>query len=110
MNIAEEYMCKRDGEDKVEFNYCYRLTKSTYKGVPVYGIEIERKDYVGIKNVNIERDSIDMISYEEHKAKDILKILYRNKLSPIHLVDVVGVYADKFSYEADYYIKNHMMN
>lgn len=100
MNIAEEYMCKSDGQE-VEFNYCYRLTKSTYKGIPVYGIEIERKDYIGIKNVNIERDRVEMISYEKHKAKDILISLYKNKLSPIHLVDVVGSYADKFSYEAD---------
>lgn len=109
MNIAEEYVCKSDS-DQGEFNYCYRLTKSTYKGVPVYGIEIERKDYIGVKNINIERDSIDMISYEEHRAKDILKILYRNKLSPIHLVDVVGVYADKFSYEADNYTNNNVIN
>lgn len=100
MNITQEYICKGNCE-KVEFNYSYRLTESTYNGVPVYGIEIERRDYIGIKNINIERDSIDMISFKEKEANDILINLYKNNLSPIHLVDIIGYYADKFSYEAD---------
>lgn len=101
MNIANEYVCNIKDED-VEFNYSYRLIKSDYRGMPVYGIEIERKDYIGIKNINIERDCVDLISYEKDKAEDILKRLYKNKLSPIHLVDIIGCYADEFSYEADY--------
>lgn len=109
MNIAEEYICKSE-EDGIEFNYCYRLTKSTYRGMPVYGIEIERKDYIGIKNVNMERDRIDMISYEKKKAQDILMSLYRNKLSPIHLVDIIGYYADEFAYESDSYKCNWRIN
>ncbi len=100
MNIAEEYECKSSYED-IEFNYCYRLIKSSYRGEPVYGIEIERKDYIGMKNVNIERDKVDMISYKKNKAEQILIKLYKNKLSPIHLVDIIGSYADEFSYKAD---------
>ena len=100
MNIAEEYEFKSKQED-IEFNYFYRLIKSDYRGTPVYGIEIERKDYVGMKNINIERDKVDMISYKKHKAKEILMKLYKNNLSPIHLVDIIGYYADKFAYEAD---------
>ncbi|POO86950.1 DUF6514 family protein [Clostridium sp. 3-3] len=101
MNIADEYVCNRK-DDNMEFNYSYRLIKSDYRGTPVYGIEIERKDYIGIKNINIERDKVTMISFEKDKAEDILKKLYQNQLSPIHLVDIIGCYADEFSYEADY--------
>lgn len=101
MNIAEEYESKSRDEG-IEFDYFYRLIKSNYKGMPVYGIEIERKDYIGMKNINIERDKVDMISYQKHKAKEILMKLYRNKLSPIHLIDIIGCYADEFAYEADY--------
>ncbi|WP_294403425.1 DUF6514 family protein [uncultured Clostridium sp.] len=100
MNIAEEYECKSK-EDDVEFSYFYRLIKSDYRGTPVYGIEIERKDYIGMKNTNIERDKIDMISYQKPEAERLLMKLYKNNLSPIHLVDIMGYYADKFSYEAD---------
>lgn len=100
MNIAEEYECKSKDEG-IEFNYFYRLIKSSYRGVPVYGIEIERKDYIGMRNVNIERDKVDMISYNKNKAEQILIKLYKNKLSPIHLVDIIGSYADEFSYKAD---------
>ena len=109
MNIAEEYICKSE-DDGIEFNYCYRLTRSTYRGIPVYGIEIERKDYIGIKNINLERDRIDMISYEKHKVKDILMNLYKNKLSPIHLVDIIGYYADEFAYKSDSYKYNGIIN
>lgn len=98
MNIAEEYESKSKN-DEVEFDYFYRLIKSDYKGIPVYGIEIERKDYVGMRTINIERDKVDMISYKKNKAKSILMKLYRNKLSPIHLVDIIGYYADEFAYE-----------
>lgn len=101
MNIANEYVCNRKDED-MEFNYSYRLIKSNYRGMPVYGIEIERKDYIGEKNINIERDCVDLISYEKDKVEDILKKLYKNKLSPIHLVDIIGGDADEFSYKADY--------
>ena len=100
MNIAEEYECKSKDEG-IEFNYFYRLIKSSYRGVPVYGIEIERKDYIGMRNVNIERDKVDMISYNKNKAEQILIKLYKNKLSPIHLVDIIGSYAHEFSYKAD---------
>ncbi len=68
MNIADEYVCNRK-EDNMEFNYSYRLIKSDYRGTPVYGIEIERKDYIGIKNINIERDKVTMISFEKDKSR-----------------------------------------
>ena len=99
MNIVEEYQCK-NGAEGIEFDYFYRLIKSDYKGMTVYGIEIERKDYVGVKNINIERDKISMVSYKKYKVIKILEKLYRNKLSPIHLIDVIGCYADEFSYKA----------
>ena len=79
MNIADEYVCNRK-EDNMEFNYSYRLIKSDYRGTPVYGIEIERKDYIGIKNINIERDKVTMISFgikQKIYLKNFIKINYR---------------------------------
>lgn len=103
MRIAEEFKSSCEDEE-INFNYFYRLIESEYKGNTVYGIEIERKDYIGIKNINIIRDRIDKISYKEEEAKGILVNLYKNNLSPIHLIEVAGEYADDFSYKADNYL------
>ena len=55
MNLVEEYTSiNRDNED-MEFRYAYRLIKKDYNGTTAYGIEIERKDYVGLKNGNLEK-------------------------------------------------------
>ena len=60
----------------------YRLIKKDYKGITAYGIEIERKDYVGLENVNLEREKIEIISAHRHKVKQLLMKLYTNQVSP----------------------------
>lgn len=100
MNLVEEYLAINcDGD--VEFRYVYRLIKKVYKGITAYGIEIERKDYIGLKNVNLEREKIDMISIHRYKVKKILMNLYGNQVSPIHLIEIAGAYADENAYEFD---------
>jgi len=47
MNLVEEYTAI-DKTTEVEFRYSYRLIKKEYKGVIAFGIEIERKDYIGL--------------------------------------------------------------
>ena len=109
MNLVEEYTSINMDED-VEFRYVYRLIKKDYKGMTAYGIEIERKDYVGLKNINLERKKIDIISPHRYKVKQLLMKLYNNQVSPLHLIDVIGNYADEYAYEFDAGIQEQAIN
>ena len=109
MNLVEEYT-SINRDDNVEFRYAYRLIKKEYKGVMAYGIEIERKDYVGLKNINLERKKVDLISPHRYKVKQILMDLYNNQVSPLHLIDIIGVYVDEYAYEFDYEIQQQAIN
>ncbi|MFT8351981.1 DUF6514 family protein [Clostridium saccharoperbutylacetonicum] len=100
MNLVEEY-ASVNSEADFEFRYAYRLIKSNFRGVTAYGIEIERKDYVGLKNVNLEREKVETISIHRHKVKQLLMKLYNNQVSPIHLIDVIGNYVDEHVCEFD---------
>ena len=109
MNLVEEYTAI-DEAGKVEFRYAYRLIKKDYKGIVAYGIEIERKDYVGLKKINLERKKIDIISPHRYKVKQLLMKLYNNQVSPLHLIDVIGNYADEYAYEFDAGIQEQAIN
>ncbi|OPJ65793.1 DUF6514 family protein [Clostridium chromiireducens] len=107
--MREEYTSINSDSD-VEFRYAYRLTKREFRGITAYGIEIERKDYVGLKSVNLERESIDIISIHRHKVKQLLMKLYSNQVSPVHLIDIVGSYADEHAYEFDLGVDEKVIN
>ncbi len=109
MNLVEEYTCVNNDSD-IEFRYAYRLIKKDFKGTTAYGIEIERKDYVGLKSVNLEREKIDIISVHRHKVKQLLMKLYNNQVSPLHLIEIVGSYADEHAYEFDVGIDEKAIN
>jgi len=109
MNLVEEYT-SINRDDDVEFRYVYRLIKKDYKGIIAYGIEIERKDYVGLKNINLERKKIDIISPHRYKVKQLLMMLYNNQVSPLHLIDIIGNYADEHAYEFDDGIQEQAIN
>lgn len=109
MYLVEEYTTI-NSESDIEFRYAYRLIKKEYKGITAYGIEIERKDYVGLKNVNLEREKIDIVSIHRHKVKQLLMKLYNNQVSPIHLIDIIGSYADEHAYEFDIRVKEKVIN
>lgn len=109
MNLVEEYSCINN-DTEIEYRYTYRLIKKDFNGVAAYGIEIERKDYINLKNVNLERDRIDKISVDRHNVKQILMKLYDNQVSPIHLLDIVGAYADEHTYEFDVGVQKYNIN
>ena len=109
MNLVEEYT-SINRDDDVEFRYAYRLIKKEYKGIMAYGIEIERKDYVGLKNINLERKRIDIISHYRYTVKRLIMKLYNNQVSPIHLIDIIGSYADEHAYEFDLGIQEQAIN
>ena len=93
MNIVEEYK-SINKQKNIEFRYYYRLINREFHGITAYGIEVERKDYIGSKNVKLERDKIDIISPEKEDVEKMLIKIWNNQLSPIHLVDVLGTYVD----------------
>lgn len=96
-----------------KYMYLYRMIRHNLKliynsektEVQSYGIEIERQDIVDDKIICIERDCIKNISPERHKVHNLLKLLYDNKVSPIHLVDVAGNYADEYVSDFDMLVK-----
>lgn len=85
-----------DGSD---IKYIYRLTKSDYKGSQAYGIEVERQDCKNGQTVNIERDNIKLISNNRYKVNELLRLLYKNQVSPIHLTEILGEYVDRYIYD-----------
>lgn len=109
MNLVDEYTTIYKGED-IEYRYIYRLIKKDFKGITAYGIEIERKDYVGLFNVNLERERIEIISPHIYKVKKLLMKLYSNQVSPYHLIDLVGKYADEYVYEFDNRMQEKIVN
>lgn len=94
MYIVEEMNTNRKDQG-VEVQYLYRLLKSEYHGKDAFGIEVERKDIIEGKTVNIERNSVELISPKIEKVRSMLFTLYKGKVSPIHLIDILGEDIDK---------------
>ena len=89
LNIVRNY-------DNLRHDYQYKIIETKYNEVNTYGIEIERKDFNNDVLINIERNSIEKISYYLEKVRELLSILYKNEVSPIHLVDIIGEKVDEY--------------
>ncbi|GAA0070538.1 DUF6514 family protein [Clostridium sardiniense] len=85
----------------IERKYKYKLIKSLMGKEEVFGIEIERIDIKGDLIIDSFKDSIDLISPIEEKVNSLLKMLYENQVSPIHLIDIIGPYADEYVSDFD---------
>ncbi|OAA93379.1 DUF6514 family protein [Clostridium coskatii] len=105
-----ENLISKEKVDQIKYVYFYRLLKGKIaisyshkdvEEVQAYGIEIERQDILDGKLINVQRDSVQNISPERYKVHNLLKLLYDNKVSPIHLVDVIGDYVDEYSMDFD---------
>lgn len=83
----------------VEMKYIYSMTEGTYNGDEAYGIEVERQDVKDGQTVSIKKDNIKLISNNRNKVYDLLKLLYKNQVSPIHLVEILGEYVDEYIYD-----------
>lgn len=80
--------------DDKESRYIYRIVENSIRNRQAFGIEIERQDFEEGEVINLERDIVDIVTSNQRKAEDILMLLFNNLVSPIHLVDIVGEYAD----------------
>ncbi|MBK5239603.1 DUF6514 family protein [Clostridium sp.] len=112
--IIIENLSKKLTENDVKHNYFYRMVKSEMSvsmygeltQVQAYGIEIERQDILDDTVVFIERDCVENISPQRHKVKNLLKMLYDNNVSPIHMIDILGDYIDDYIVDFDEMLKN----
>lgn len=82
--------------ETTKYEYSYRITEVNLNKFILFGIEIERVDYINGKMVNIEREAIDKISEDLNKVEELHKLVSDNLVSPIHLIDILGEYADKY--------------
>jgi hypothetical protein len=106
--IVESIVRKERIGDK-DHIYYFKMTKSSIEisethlpfEMKLYGIEIERQDMISEKMVKVEKDCIKFISPHRYKVHNLLKVLYENIVSPIHLIDIAGEYADDLSCDYD---------
>lgn len=95
MRILETFNLVIQNNGK-EIRYFYRLTESNTAIGQAFGIEVEKQD---IKNgilVNIDRDAVEVVSNKEEKVRNLLNLLYKNNVSPLHLIDIIGEYVDEY--------------
>jgi hypothetical protein len=112
--VVIENLCKKVTDGDVKHNYFYRLVKSEISvlacdeptNVQAYGIEVERQDIVDDMVVCIERDCVKNISPQRYKVKNLIKMLYDNTVSPIHMIDIIGDYIDEYIVDFDEELKN----
>ncbi|MBQ6820664.1 MAG: hypothetical protein IJO26_05155 [Clostridium sp.] len=79
-----------------EVKYFYRMTKENFCFGQAFGIEVEKQDFIEGKIVNLERDYIKKISNNKKKVNDLLELIYKYQVSPIHLIDILGEYTDNY--------------
>ncbi|MBD7911124.1 MULTISPECIES: DUF6514 family protein [Clostridium] len=80
-----------------ERKYIYRITEDLLDGIKEYGIEVIREDKSEGIITRCVREEVKHISSKKEWVFQILSILSRNEVSPIHLVDVIGEYMDSSS-------------
>jgi hypothetical protein len=107
--MVVESLLKRERIGDKDHIYYFKITKSNIKmdgtflpyELQTYGIEIERHDMVDDKLIGIEKKCIKSISPHRYKVDKLLKILYNNTVSPIHLIDIAKEYVDSFDFDYD---------
>lgn len=98
--IVEKLVLTRYTDD-IELRYSYKLTQGKLKEVQAYGIELDRVDYKDGKIINTVMDAVQVISPQKEKVKSLLQMLYKNQVSPLHLVDIIGEYVDNYVSDFD---------
>ncbi|WMJ80495.1 DUF6514 family protein [Clostridium sp. MB40-C1] len=111
--LIVENLCRSEKYESVVYNYSYRIIKDKLVfeeqdnlEIQSYGIEVERQDIVDGKIIKIERQAVKSISPHRHKVHSLLKILYDNLVSPIHLIDILGEFIDNYVTDFDDVLKD----
>lgn len=96
--------CKVETEEQAVYVFRYYLLEDTKKisvnesniNVPCYGIEIISEKIVDGRLKDIFSDSLPVVSSIKSKVVNLIEFLKDNEVSPHHLVDIVGEYADEW--------------
>lgn len=96
--------CRVEAEEQVAYVFRYNLLEDTkkivineaYINVPCYGIEITSERIEGGRVTDIFSDSLTVVSSVKDKVINLIEFLKDNEVSPYHLVDIAGEYADEW--------------
>lgn len=96
--------CKVEADEKVVYVFRYNLLEDIKKiivdelsiNVPCYGIEIISEKIENGRLTDIYSDSLMAVSSIKEKVVNLIEFLKDNEVSPYHLVDIVGEYADEW--------------
>ncbi|GIM28375.1 hypothetical protein CPJCM30710_10410 [Clostridium polyendosporum] len=99
-----EILTRNEIQNEVNYMYFYKLVRNELRlsigedkvKVQTYGIEVERYDISNGNLINTEIEAIASISPQRHKVHNLLKMVYDNGVSPIHLIDILGEYVDTY--------------
>jgi hypothetical protein len=86
-------LLKGESGNKIELQYYILKQSQLYLEICevkiAYGIEIVKNEFLENKDVSTEENSIEDITTNMYKIKDIIKTLKDNQVMPIHLKDVI---------------------
>ncbi|MDF2672097.1 MAG: hypothetical protein K0R09_362 [Clostridiales bacterium] len=96
--------CKVEADEQTRYVFRYYLLEDTKKifineshiNVPCYGIEISSEKIVNGSLEDIFCDSLTVVSSMKDKVVNLIEFLKDNQVSPHHIVDIVGEYADEW--------------
>ena len=75
--------------------YTYEITKQYEDNIIEYGVEVRREDKSKAGKIKVVKNRVGSISSNKEKIEEIINILSRNEVSPIHLKDVLRDYIDR---------------
>ena len=74
--------------------YSYLMESRKYNNETVYGIVVKKESIKNKVVLSTIEDRVDIISKKKEVVQKLLDLLYRNQVSPIHLIDVIGETVD----------------
>ena len=78
----------------IEMKYSYLMESRKYNNETVYGIVVKKESIKNKVVASTIEDRVDIISKKKEVVQKLLDLLYRNQVSPIHLIDVIGETVD----------------
>lgn len=97
MDVLDSICVSSDCDGQAR-KYYYRLTNTLFNNKNTYGLEVEKQDFIEDQLNKIERESLPIISTERNKVQAMFELLYKNVVSPIHVIDILGEEIDECAY------------
>lgn len=90
-----EKSIKTKYSEGIERIYTYKVTKQYEESIVEYGIEVRREDKSKGDIIKIVKNQVRSVSSNREEIEEIVKVLSRNEVSPIHLQDILSDYIDR---------------